>query len=132
MRITESKLRLIIREIVAAEDLNLEIYRKEAIKSVESASHYIRNVAADTLGLLSSKIVVYLIGSILDPKRFREDSDVDVAFLIAGAGGLDEEASEILQREMLLHPIESIGIVNTLVFKGTDIRDFVAKSRKLI
>jgi len=33
---------------------------------------------------------------------------------------------------MLRHPIDSIGIVNTLVFRGTTMKDFVAKSRELV
>jgi len=132
MRITESKLLRIVKEMLAFDDPDLENYRRAAIKSVKSASRHLKVVAADVLGLSSSEITVHLIGSILDPKRFRDDSDIDVAFLAAGAGGLDEEASEAVQREMLRHPIDSIGIVNTLVFRGTTMKDFVAKSRELV
>ena len=132
MKITESKLRRIVKEMLAFDDPDLENYRRAAIKSVKSASRHLKVVAADVLGLSSSEITVHLIGSILDPKRFRDDSDIDVAFLVAGAGGLDEEASEAVQREMLRYPIDSIGIVNTLVFRGTTMKDFVAKSRELV
>jgi predicted nucleotidyltransferase len=95
----------------------LEQYRRDAIESLKANAAFLRETAQAVLGM--PVLAVYVVGSVLDRDAFREDSDVDVAVVVAGPDpdmGLSESLSETLQAEMVRNPIGDIGVVNTLVF----------------
>jgi predicted nucleotidyltransferase len=98
-------------------DPDLEEYRKQAIATVKSEAHFIKETASDVLMLPVT--AVYVVGSVLDRKLFREDSDIDVAVVVRGPRadtGLSESLSGRLQQEMVRWPLGEVGVVNTLVF----------------
>jgi len=98
-------------------DPELEEYRQEAIEILKQNAGFIRNTAADVLGLPCRE--VYIVGSVIDKNFFRADSDIDVAVVVDGNRadtGLSEELSEKLQNEMVRWPMGDIGVVNMLVF----------------
>jgi hypothetical protein len=99
------------------ENSDLEAYRKEALNHIKQLSPGWQKLAGEVLGKKIHKVIA--IGSVTDKKRFHEGSDVDVAFHYSDPSkpdGLDEKASEILQREMVHNPHHHLGVINTLVF----------------
>jgi len=126
MKIKLSKLKSIIREevthslneVLASQDPDLDAYRKDAIRAVAGAAPSLKELAAEVLDLPAEEVSVWIIGSVLERNRFRDDSDVDVAFSVPGSEGLDEVASEAMQKAAEGEPIGYLGVVNTLVFRG--------------
>ena len=101
------------------ESSDLEKYRKEALHHIKHNSSNWADVASVSLDRKIHK--VHAIGSVTDKKRFREDSDVDVAFHYHDPSkpiGLDREASEKLQDEMVRVPHPHLGVINTLVYNS--------------
>jgi len=101
------------------ESSDLEKYRKEALYHIKHNSSHWANMASSSLDTKIHK--VHAIGSVVDKKKFREDSDVDVAFHYHDPSkpiGLDREASEKFQDEMVRQPHHHLGVINTLVFNS--------------
>lgn len=95
----------------------LEEYRKQAIADLKASAAFIRDTARDVLMVPCRE--VYVVGSVLEPKKFTENSDIDVAVVVDGPKGntgLSEQLSNKLQNEMQRYPIGDCGVVNTLVF----------------
>ena len=95
----------------------LEEYRLASIETLKRNAGFIRDTAADVLGVPCRE--VYIVGSVLDKNLFTEGSDIDVAVVVDGPKadtGLSEELSHKLQNEMVRWPMGDIGVVNTLVF----------------
>jgi len=97
-------------------DPDLENYRKRAISVLKQNASFIRDAAKDALGLPVKG--TYIIGSVLDKDRFSENSDVDVAVVVADPSeqGLSERLSSRFQNEMIRYPLGDVGVVNTVVF----------------
>lgn len=93
----------------------LDQYRKDAIATLKREATFIRTTAIRVLGLPVEG--VYIIGSVLDSKKFTENSDIDVGIVVRGDGtGINHHLSEKLQYEMINHPFGDIGVVNTSVY----------------
>jgi predicted nucleotidyltransferase len=95
----------------------LEEYRKGALMIVRKNAGFLRSTAGDVLSMPVK--AVYVVGSVLEPRRFTEASDIDVAVVVEGPEGdtgLSEPLSEKLQNEMIRWPLGDVGVVNTLVF----------------
>jgi predicted nucleotidyltransferase len=96
---------------------DLEEYRQAAVRTLKQNAGFISSTASDVLGVPCKG--VYVIGSVLEPGRFSEGSDIDVAVVIEGPEhrtGMDEGKSANLQAEMARYPLSELGVVNTLVF----------------
>lgn len=95
--------------------MTVEEYREEALNILQ---RNLEQLKADAEQILGQRIKrVKPIGSITDPTRFNEDSDVDVAFYINVPGEVDEAMSMRLQQYFINHPLPTIGVINSLVFR---------------
>jgi len=65
------------------ENAELEQYRKSALQQLKTSKigKKIRTAVEDIVGKQAVE-GVYIIGSVLDPKKFNEDSDIDVAVMV--------------------------------------------------
>lgn len=80
------------------ENSELEQYRKSTLITLRALKDEHKRIAEHTLGVKIHK--VHPIGSITSKSRFKETSDVDVAFHYSDKSkpeGLDSDASEKLQ-----------------------------------
>ena len=97
---------------------SLEEFRKEAIKEFLKET-WLKEWATEVLG--REVLEVAIIGSVLDPKRFREDSDVDVAFSLKPMPGdndrLREEITEYMRMKLMREPLFTTPDVG--IFFGT-------------
>jgi predicted nucleotidyltransferase len=93
----------------------LEDYRLHALYMIKENSKWIKKVAEDVLQVKVTAIKP--IGSVTNPGKFHEESDIDVGIYVGDGKEMSEELSETLQTEMINHPLNDIGVVNTLVFK---------------
>ena len=101
--------------MTSADDLN--DYRRRAIETLKENAPFIESIARATLGV--KILAVYIIGSVLDRKRFTGGSDIDVGIVVSGEPiGISENLSEQLQQEMIRHPLGELGVINTSVFLG--------------
>lgn len=62
----------------------LEEYRKEVLRDLKEDASYLKREASSLLGLPVQKI--YVIGSVLDSRRFSEDSDVGIICMVSDRG----------------------------------------------
>lgn len=95
----------------------LEAYRKEAIETLKTNSGFIRDTATDVLGVPCRE--VYIVGAVLAPAIFKEDSDISVAVVVDGnkaEDGHSEKLTDKLNKEMQRWPMKDIGVINVLVF----------------
>jgi predicted nucleotidyltransferase len=93
----------------------LEDYRLHALYMIKENTSWIKKTAEEVLG--RPVISIKPIGSVTNPSKFTEDSDIDVAVYVESGKVVDEELSAQLQDVMIRHPINDIGVLNTIVFK---------------
>ena len=106
---------MIIYEVTAAEDPDLEAYRVQALAELEEdIIPTLYSLVESVLG--QRPVTIQPIGSILDPDRFHEDSDIDVGVYFQQGGEMSEYYSEELQKEMIRYPFGMLGVLNTVVF----------------
>lgn len=99
-----------------SEKYSLEQYRQHALHIIKLNISWMEQLAQDTLNVYGT-IQIKPIGSVTNPNKFTHNSDVDVGFFIDGGTTLDESLSSELQDVFIKHPLEHIGVINTLVFK---------------
>lgn len=99
------------------ENQTLEQYRQIALREIQQWSETWRKAAEQNLGINIHRVSA--VGSVTDPKRFTEDSDIDVAFYYSDPKkpqGLDEQLSEKLQQVFMQYAHRDLGVINTLVY----------------
>lgn len=98
------------------EQMDLEQYRQNALNKIYQLRDQLSSIAKETLGV--EDVMVMPIGSVTDPNKFTEDSDIDVGFFLSPqASEINEQKSWVLQQALLRFPINDIGIVNSIVFE---------------
>lgn len=95
---------------------NLEEYRQHVLDVLQVEQGRLKQIAEDVLQ--EQDVIVKPIGSVLDPQRFNENSDIDVGFyLTPQAARINERLSEKLQQALIKYPLGDIGVVNAIVFE---------------
>lgn len=98
----------------------LEKYRRLALRTVHEAHNLLRHIAEEEL--VACKVNrIAPIGSVTNSKKFKATSDIDVAFYAdcndkPREPGLQEDLSHKLQDRLIRHPLDNIGVINSLVF----------------
>ena len=108
------------------ENQTLEQYRQIALREIQQWSETWRKAAEQNLGINIHRVSA--VGSVTDPKRFTEDSDIDVASYYSDPKkprGLDEQLSEKLQQVFMQYAHRDLGVINTLVFNKHNSKDHV-------
>lgn len=91
---------------VAAEDPDLEEFRKACIADFESSKAALERWAGATLGA-QGQVQAVLHGSVLDRKKFTADSDVDIKVLVNVPGrkrGPNQELTDCLRQQTFKFP----------------------------
>jgi hypothetical protein len=95
----------------------LEEFRKASIIELKRDMPNIERHASKFFG---RPVKAKIIGSVLDPNRFREDSDIDVGIYIKARPGekrgVSETLSMKLQETFIDTPYKLFGVLNTIVF----------------
>lgn len=104
-----------LRQIL--ENVELEAFRREMLTALKSNANRIKKQISTILPIKN----LYIIGSVLDKNKFREDSDIDIGILVNIALeplGMSENLSMKVQEHMINYPING-SVLNTVVFNNT-------------
>lgn len=96
-------------------DSELEQFRINSIEELIEDSSYLGKIIKRNLK--SSRFEIFIVGSVLNPNKFNENSDIDVAILVYDkrkATGLDEENTDKFQKIFSKIPF-SFGVVDISV-----------------
>lgn len=105
-----------VGELLKEDYDDLEQYRQHALQVLQQHQPQLKNIAESVLQ--TDVADVQPIGSVTDPDRFNEQSDIDVGFyLTPNSDHVNELLSEKLQQQMIKYPLGDLGVVNTVVFE---------------
>lgn len=95
-------------------DMTLEQFRLDSIQQIKDNSELIKKIILNKLKLL---FTVYIHGSVLDKKKFTENSDVDIIVYLKESKlkkGPNEMLTERLRNEFQKYPF-MFGILDVIV-----------------
>lgn len=94
---------------------DLEEFRINSIEELISEAPYLSDLISKNLD--SKRFEIFIVGSILNSRKFNEDSDIDLAILVFDkrrSNGLDEENTDKFQKIFSRIPF-SFGVIDISV-----------------